>query len=415
MILLKNCNYIITQNANREIIRNKDILIENNKIKEIGSFDTADEIIDCSDKIVMPGLINCHTHAAMTLFRGYGDDMPLMEWLEKKIWPAESKLNKELIHWGTKLAIVEMIKTGTTCFNDMYCFMEDVSDTVKEVGMRAVLSYGFIDMFNEEKRIKEINATKKFVEYVKNMNCDLIKSALGPHSIYTVSNEGLKWCKKYSDENDLLIHIHLSETSKEVKDCIEKHNKTPVEYLNSLNFFSNKVIVAHGIWIDEKELSMLKDVSIVHNPVSNMKLGSGRMQYEKIKSLNICLGTDGTASNNNLNMFEEMKIAVILQKLEGDPTNLNAQEVLDMVTINGAKALKLNTGSIEAGKLADIIIIDCNRSDMVPLHNVISNIVYSFDGNVNTSIVNGKILMKNYKLINIDEQEIYNKVNLFKF
>ncbi|MCD6477146.1 MAG: amidohydrolase [Candidatus Aenigmarchaeota archaeon] len=413
MILLKNCKYIVTQNNKREILKNKDILIENNKIKDIGSFENADKIIDCSNKIVMPGLINCHTHAAMTLFRGYGDDMNLQEWLENKIWPIEKKLDGEKIYWGSKLAIVEMIKTGTTCFNDMYFYMDKVAQACVECNIRSVLSRGYID----NNYHKKINEMLEEINKVKELNSDLITLALGPHAIYTNSESSLKWFKEYSDKNDLLIHIHLSETKKEVEDCIKKHGKSPVKYLYDIGFLSHKVIAAHCVWLSEDDIKLLKqkNVSLVYNPASNMKLSSGIMPYHILKELNVCLGTDGAASNNNLNMFEEMKIAALLQKVNKTPILLAAQEALDMATINGAKALRINAGSIEPGKLADLIIIDLNRPDMIPLHNVVSNLVYSFDGDVDTVIINGKIVMYNKKLININEQETFDKINSFKF
>ena len=391
--------------------REINVYIEDNIIQEIGKKTEADYVIDGKNKAIIPGMVNTHTHAAMCLFRGYADDMKLEEWLQNKIWPLESKLRADDVYLGTKLACLEMIKTGTTTFNDMYFFMESAAKAVDETGLRAVLSYGFIDLFNDEKREKEIKKTKETVRAIENMHNDRIKPALGPHAVYTVSEEGLRWIKNYADEKDLLVHFHLAETKKENDDFIKKHNKRPVKYLNEIGFLDRKLIAAHCIWLNDDDINLLEkhNVKISYNPVSNMKLASGVMNYQKMKKLGVTLGTDGCASNNNLDMFEEMKIGSLLQKSYfNDETIMPAKEMFNIATLNGAKTLGFNAGKIEEGKLADILLIDLKRSELTPNHNLISNLVYSGNGSVvDTTICNGKILMENRKVKG--EEEILEK------
>ncbi|MCG2825384.1 MAG: amidohydrolase [Thermoplasmatales archaeon] len=388
-----------------------NVYIEGNIIQEIGKKTEADYVIDGKNKAVIPGMVNTHTHAAMCLFRGYADDMKLDEWLQNKIWPLESKLRGDDVYWGTKLACLEMIKTGTTTFNDMYFFMESAAKAVDEMGMRAVLSYGFIDLFNDEKREKEIKKTKETIKNIENMHNDRIKPALGPHAVYTVSEEALRWVKNYADEKGLLVHFHLSETKKENIDFMKKHNKRPEKYLDEIGFLDKKLIAAHCIWLNDDDINLLEkhNVKISYNPTSNMKLASGVMSYQKMKKLTISLGTDGCASNNNLDMFEEMKIGSLLQKSYfNDETIMPAKEIFSIATENGAKTLGFNAGGIEEGKLADVLLIDLKRPGMTPNHNLISNLVYSGNGSVvDTTICNGKILMENRKVKG--EEEILEK------
>lgn len=388
-----------------------NVYIEDNIIQEIGKKTEADYVIDGKNKAVIPGMVNTHTHAAMCLFRGYADDMKLDEWLQNKIWPLESKLRADDVYRGTKLACLEMIKTGTTTFNDMYFFMESAAKAVDETGLRAVLSYGFIDLFNDEKREKEIKKTKETIRNIENMHSDRIKPALGPHAVYTVSEEGLRWIKNYADEKGLLVHFHLAETKKENNDFIKKHNKRPVKYLDELGFLDEKLIAAHCVWLNDDDINLLEkhNVKISYNPASNMKLASGVMNYQKMKKLIISLGTDGCASNNNLDMFEEMKIGSLLQKSYfNDEIIMPAKEIFGIATENGAKAIGFNAGKIEEGKLADVLLIDLERADLTPNHNLISNLVYSGNGSVvDTTICNGKILMENRKVKG--EEEILEK------
>ncbi|MBZ9572327.1 amidohydrolase [Patescibacteria group bacterium] len=411
--------------------KKQDIYIEGKKIKKIGknlNFKAKDynpptassrsslcseraSIIDGKgEKAVIPGLINCHTHAAMTLFRGYGDDLPLKDWLEKKIWPLEKKLNEEDIYWGTKLACLEMIKTGTTFFNDMYWYSEVVIEATKEIGIRAVVGPLIID-FDERGSLKNF---ERIYRNFKSEKSDLIKLAVTPHSIYTVSKENLIWVKNFAKKNNLILHIHLSETEKEIKDCLKKYHLRPVEYLEKIGFLGKNCVLVHSVWLNDKEIEILKKrkCSVVYNPCSNLKLAVGQIfPYKKFKEnkVNVCLGTDGPASNNSLDMFLEMKTASLLQKhQEKNPTVLPAKEVIKIATQNGAKALKINTGKIKEGKLADLILIDLNQVSLKPGHNFISDIVYSASGNcVSDMICNGKAIMRERKIER--EKEIIKK------
>ena len=377
------------------------IRIEGERISEMGNLSgDAEHIIDAEGMLALPGLVNCHTHAAMTLLRGFADDMPLQPWLEEKIWPQEAKLTPELVHTGTKLACLEMIKTGTTTFHDMYFFMEQTAKAVDAMGLRAVLGYGFIDLFDQDKREQEIKATMDLVKTIRSMDNSRITPDLAPHALYTVSKEGLQWVREFSDEQDLVVHFHLSETEHEVQECMEKNGKPPIKYLDEIGFLSDKLVAAHCVWLSEPELELMAKhgATAVHNPVSNMKLSVGEiMPYPQMRRLgiNVALGTDGTASNNNLDMFEEMKFAAVLQKLYNPPTTLPVEEAITMATWNGAKALNLDSGIIQEGKLADIILISKSCPSMTPMHNATSNIVYAGNGcSVDTTICNGRILMK---------------------
>jgi len=387
--------------------KKRDIFIEGNTIKKIGNdfnFKTEERIDAKGEKAVLPGLINCHTHAAMTLFRGYADDLPLKEWLEKKIWPLEAKLTEEDVYWGTKLACIEMIKTGTTCFDDMYWYPETAIEAIKESGLRAIAGLILIDF--DQKGSKE--NVERLYNFFKPPS--IITLAIAPHSIYTVSKENLIWAKNFAKKNNLILHIHISETEKEVKDCLKKYKLRPTEYLDKIGFLNENCILAHSIWLDDREINIFKKrkCSVVYCPCSNMKLASGFFPYKKLKKgeVNICLGTDSVASNNNLDMFKEMKFGALLQKVnERDPTIASAPEIFEIATKNGAKALKINSGEIKIEKLADLILIDLNQICLTPRHNLISDLVYSCNGNcVSDVICNGKILMRGGKIK--DEEKI---------
>jgi 5-methylthioadenosine/S-adenosylhomocysteine deaminase len=371
----------------------------------------AEFIIDGDGALALAGLSNTHTHAAMSLLRGYADDMILQDWLAQKIWPLEAHLTADDVYWGTKLACLEMIRTGTTAFNDMYFQMESAAKAVDEAGIRALLCYGFIDLGDAEKREHECKATEALAAHVKKMNNPRIRVAAGPHAPYTVSPEGLKWCAEFSKEQQIPIHIHLSETEKEVNDCIAQHGKRPAALLDACGILTPKTIAAHGCWLDDAECALLgkRGVSVSHNPASNMKLATHRaMPCTQLTGAgaNVCLGTDGCASNNNLDMFEEMKIAALLQKFFwNDPTVLPAPAALEMATKNGAKALGFGTGTLATGAPADIILIATRTACNTPLHNAASNLVYACSGAaVETTICNGRVLMLDREIPG--EQEI---------
>lgn len=384
--------------------KRRDIFIEENKIKKIGenlNFKAKEKIDGKGEKAIIAGFVNCHCHSAMILFRGYADDLPLNIWLKEKIWPLESQLTQDDVYWGTKMACLEMIKSGTTTFNEMYWFEESQYEAIKEMGMRAKIGLVMLDFLpwgSKEKVVKIFHLLKSHLEKIP------ITFSIAPHSIYTVSRENLIWAKDFAKKNNLLLHIHLSETEKEVKDCLKKFKLRPVDYLEKIGFLNENCILAHSIWLNEKEIKILKKrkCSVVYNPCSNLKLASGIFPFKKLKrnKINIALGTDGASSNNNLDMIKEMKFASLLQKgIEKDPTIISAKEIFKIATKNGAKALKINGGEIKEKKLADLVLIDLNKIYFKPGHNFISDLIYSASGDcVSDVICNGKILMKNRKI-----------------
>ncbi len=388
-----------------------DILIEGKYIEAVSEHlpDRANKIIDGKKKAIIPGLVNMHTHAAMTLFRGFGDDMPLMPWLEEKIWPNEAKLTDEDVYWGAKLACLEMIKSGTTAFFDMYHKLPATAEAVEEMGIRGMLSSACFDNFSPEqaKKAKVITGElfRKMGEY-----SERISFALGPHAIYTVSGELLQWIDYYAKENGLPVHIHLAETEKEVQDAVRQFGLSPVRYLNRLGILSPRLMIAHGIYVDEEELQMLADngVKVIHNPASNMKLASGiQFQFAEMrgKGIAVGIGTDGCSSSNNLDMIEAMKLASLLGKgWRKDPVVLTADEMLFAATRQGADMMNLKAGRIEEGYLADLCLINLNQPAFTPNFNFVSNLVYAANGScVDTVICNGNILMENRRIPGEDE------------
>ena len=412
-MLLKNVRYLITQNNEREILENVDIRISNGKINQIEEKIEAgieENTEDFSDKILMPGLINCHTHVSMALFRGISDDKELDAWLQEDIFPAEQERDSEDVYNGAKLGIVEMLKTGTTCFNDQYGPENKVAEAVEETGIRAVLGQGVIDIERDtEEALKE---SREFIE--EWMDHDRINLAVNPHSVYTCSTKALEQLVEQSEEFELPIHVHVSETEKENQDMLDEKEVTPTEYLEELGVLDRKVIAAHCTHLTSNDLEILaeKDIGIAHNPCANLKLGSGIADTSEYieKGIDVGLGTDGVASNNNFNMFEEMKFASLLQK-NGDPTQMSAQKALDMATINAAKVLGMEDkiGSIEKGKKADLVAIDLKREDLSPLYGkkgLISNLVFSFNGEVDDVFVDGEQLLAGRQLkFNVDESK----------
>jgi len=412
-ILIKNST-IITQNEGREVLRG-DVLIEGSRIEKVAKRiqEKAEFILDGNGKLLLPGFVNAHTHVAMTLLRGYADDMELDEWLNKKIRPLEKKMRESDVRAGSLLGCAEMIRGGTTSFNDMYFFMPHVAKAVEESGMRALLAYGMVEGGDEEKGRMEVKIGEEFVRKFNGKAGGRIRCAFGPHAPYACSSSLLKKIDGLSKKYKVPIHSHISETRKEVFDMLKKERKRPVEYLEHINFLSKRLIAAHCGWITKREVKILAErkVSVAHCPVSNMKLAVGGVSPipEMLEEgVNVSLGTDGSASNNSLSMLETMKMCSLLQKHQRwDPTSINAQQALDFATRNGAKALGINAGSIEKGKLADIILIDAKAPNMAPLHNPISQLVYSANaGNVTDVIIDGKIVMRERKIQTIDEEKV---------
>jgi len=390
-----------------EIVK-RDIEIEGNKIVRIGK-NIEGESYNAEGKLILPGLVNTHTHLAMTLLRGYADDLPLNEWLENYIWPAESKLKGEDVYYGSLLGIVEMIKSGTTCFNDMYFFMDKTADAVVESGIRGVLSHGCIELSDPKKGEREIKESLRIMKICEKN--DRTEFMFGPHAPYTCSKEFLMKIKDLADKYKKYIHIHVSETENEVKGIEKQYKMRPMEYLE--DFLNENVLIAHAVHLTEKEIKILKEknVKVSHNPVSNLKLSSGIAPVPELlkNDILVSLGTDGTASNNSLNIFEDLKIMALIHKLK-DPKNLNANECLKIATENGGKALNLKIGKIEEGYFADLIFIDLRSASLNPEHNLISNIVYSMDTeSIKDVMVDGKFVMQNRKIITLDEEKIIEK------
>ncbi len=410
-ILIKNGHIIYGENF--DVVK-ADVLIEGNRILKIAKdiSEPADTVIDARGKVVSPAFINLHTHSPMGLFRGLADDLPLMDWLQNHIWPREAKLTREYTKVGAYLGALEMIKTGTGTFLDMYFHMDAVAEVVLEAGLRGYLSYGMIDLGDPEKTEKELKEAVRTMEFIETLNSDRVQFVFGPHAPYTCSIALLKEVRRLANEHGKLITIHVSETMAEIGQIIERYGKSPVVLLDEIGFLGNDVVAAHGVWLDSRDIQILArhGVTIAHNPGSNMKLASGVMPLERLLNagVNVGLGTDGAASNNNLDMLDEMKLAALLHKVHNlDPTVADAKTVFRMATLNGAKALRLKAGVIKEGYLADLAIIDFNQPHLRPINNVISHLVYSANGNdVETTIVDGKILMLDREVLTLDEELI---------
>ncbi|NOU70988.1 amidohydrolase family protein [Paenibacillus sp. LMG 31458] len=398
-----------------------DILIEGDKIKQLGTqmTDQVDEVIQGEGMIAMPGLINAHQHTPMSLLKGFSDDLKLMDWLEKKMLPAEARMTPEDIYWGAKLSMAEMIKSGTTAFADMYIHMNEIASAVQEVGMRASLTRGLV--FLQDDGGRRLTEALELVERWNGKAEGRISTMLGPHAPYTCPPEALREIVSIAEELNLPIHIHLAETKEEVTKIQEKYNQTPTEYLYNEGLFERlHVLLAHSVHLNRRDIRFLKGMrgGVAHNPVSNSKLGCGITPvFEMInQGITVGLGTDGAGSATTIDMFEEIKAATWLQKLDyGNPTVLPAGQVLRMATKGSAKLLNIDheVGTLEVGKRADIILIDMNKPHLQPIHNVESLLAYSVNGaDVNTTIVNGKVLMKNRKLITIDEDELLKQVTV---
>ncbi|MBS3782142.1 MAG: amidohydrolase [Candidatus Thermoplasmatota archaeon] len=385
----------------------KDVLIEDGEIKSISQSEEGEKTIDAEGKYLSPGFFNTHTHAAMTLFRGVADDRDFWDAWPNIVWPLEENLTEEDVYWGTKLACLEMIKTGTVAFNDMYFSMESALDAVEEMGMKAVLSYGLIDQGDPEKLEQEKEATKRFVRYAE--DSELVEAAVGPHSVYTVSEEGLQWSADFANKKNLLVHTHLAETKKERDDFKEEHEVSFTEYLDEFGLLNERTVVAHCVWLEAKDYELLSNQGafVSHNPSSNMKLGVGKpMNYEAMKDqgVKVTLATDGCVSNNNLDMLEEAKTAALQQKMSGDATLLNASEVYEMLTEKGAEAMGIDSGRIEEGAPADLILI---RKDVkaMPDHYPKSNLIYSMSGSSVTDVmIDGNMVMRDREVE--DEKKI---------
>jgi 5-methylthioadenosine/S-adenosylhomocysteine deaminase len=412
-ILIKNAQ--IVSMVDSQAVLQGDIFIKGSVIERIGEDlrEEADEIIDATGMAAMPGLINCHSHAAMALFRGYSDDLRLMDWLREKIWPAEEKLTPKDVYWGSLLAIAEMIRSGTTTFADMYITMDQVAKAVDEAGIRASLSRGLT--YSSNQGAANIDEAESFIEKYNNSSNGRITCMFGPHAPYTCPPAYLMDVIERAAKHQAPIHIHLAETSEEIYIMNERYGKSPTEYLFDLGLFKQHVILAHSVNLSREDVFLLQGIKggIAHNPISNMKLGCGVAPILLMRELGISvgMGTDGAGSATTLDMFEEMKAAAWMHKNQTqNPTAINAKEILQMATCEGAKVLGLadQVGSLAEGKKADVILIDIEQPHFYPkTDNLMAKLAYAASGfDVQTSIINGKVVMKDREILSFDVKEV---------
>jgi len=419
----------VTMDGARRVIEDGAMAVKGGRIEAVGPRDevlakyNARETIDASGKVIIPGLINGHTHVPMTLFRGLADDLDLNEWLTKYIFPAEAKnVTEEFVRAGTQLGLAEMIRGGTTTYCDMYYFEDAIADETARAGMRGVLGETVIDfpVADNKTNAEAMAYTERYVKKWKGH--PLIIPAIAPHAPYTVSEEHLKAVRAFSDRTGAPIVIHISETRKEVNDITASKGAPPISYLARIGFLNDRVIAAHVVFPNEEELVLLKKlgVGIVHNPQSNMKLASGVAPIPRMLAddLNVGIGTDGAASNNDLNIWEEMDTAAKLHKVfSGDPKVVNAQEAFEMATIRGARALHMerSIGSLENGKRADLAIVDLDSLNQTPAYNIYSDLVYATKaGDVLTVIVEGRVIMRDRRLLTLNEDDIKARARVFR-
>ena len=412
---------VITVDGNRRVLNPGAVAINGPNIvavdtpATIAARYTGAEVIDAGGKAVLPGLINTHTHAAMVMYRGLGNDLALMDWLQKYIFPAEAKtVSAEFVRTGTRLALLEMIQSGTTLYTDMYYFEEEVARVTKAAGVRGVLGQTVIEFPVPDAKTPADALKRAEVFAVEFKGDELITPSVAPHAVYTLDAATLKAASALAKRHNIPIQIHLAETSAETGLAMERHKQRPVAILESLDFWAPVTIAAHSVWIEPDEVALLKqrNVGVSNNPESNMKLASGTapvLSYRKA-GVNVGLGTDGAASNNDLDMFEAMRQAAFQQKLiTMDPTAISAPEALEMATIGGARVVgqQARLGSLEPGKRADIIIVGLSRARQTPLFDPVAQVVYASRGDdVETTIVNGKVLMRDRKVLTLDEAQV---------
>lgn len=410
-MLLKNANYIDIKNEKVET--QIDIRIENGKIIEIGQNLEDREYIDCSSKLIIPTFTNAHTHLGMSMMRNYSDDLELQDWLEKKIWPFEAKLTDEDVYWASKLSVIESLKNGVGNVVDMYDHTDMVAEACKEIGIKAILARGVLDVFGHgEEKIDE------FIKNYNTYNSEKVKIVLGPHAIYTCSTDFLKECLKVSKEYGNMLHIHVSETRKEVEDCLKEHGVRVVEYLNSIGYLDTKIIAAHCVHLNDVEIDIIKDKEFypIYNPVSNLKLASGFTPIKNMleKNLTIGIGTDSSSSNNNLSILKELQVGAIVNKnINESSSAIKTIDMLKMATTNGSVVTGFNNGSIEVGKDADFNFFNLNSINFTPKTNdLIGAVVYSATTeDICDVMIDGEFVVKNREVLTADEEEIKYKVN----
>jgi 5-methylthioadenosine/S-adenosylhomocysteine deaminase len=417
-----SARWVVTMDAQRRVIENGAVAVAGDHIVDVGTRAEIDrrysarQRLERPDAILAPGLINTHTHAAMSLFRGIADDMNLQDWLTKYIFPAEAKnVDREFVRWGTRLALLEMALSGTTTYADMYYFEDTVAEVTKQAGLRGVLGETVIGFPAPDYKTPQASLAAIEQFFKQYANDPLIVPAVAPHAIYTVPNDVLQAARALANRYQKPLEIHLAETKTENDESLAKRKMTPTAALDSLGVLNGWTLAAHGVWLSDADMAILKrrDTGLAHNPSSNMKLASGVARVVKILSLGIPmgLGTDGVAgSNNDHNMMEEMDLAAKLQKVTtGDPRALPAEQAVEMATIIGARALHMEKliGSIEKNKRADMITISLAGAHAVPLYNVYSQMVYALKGSDITDVmVNGRPIVRDRRMLTLDARPI---------
>jgi len=407
-------------NGDKDEIKKTSIYIEGQRIAAIGEKPSGfqeDKVIDGKDRLVIPGLINCHTHSYMAFMRNVADDLSFMDWLFGTIDPIEQKMTDEDTYWGACLAIIEMMKSGTTCFNDMQMNIHQTTRAVRESGMRAVICRGLVGSGNDE--AGQTRLAQAYEERDAAKDCDRLTFMLGPHAPFTCDDAFMRIVSDEAKKNKMGIHVHLSESLSEIEQIQEKYGCTPIEMADRNGLFDVPAVAAHCVQVTDSDIAILKEkgVSVVTNPASNMKLGNGFAPVAKMldAGVNVCLGTDGAASNNSLNMFHELSLLTLIHKgVNKTPQCVSAREGFRIATINGAKALGLEkeTGTIEVGKKADLAVLNLNVPSLTPRNNLIAGLSYSANGSeVETVIIDGKITMEDRKILTMDEQLVYKKIN----
>ena len=427
--LLVKGGTVVTMDGKGRVLESGAVAVRDERIvaigpaAEISAKYQATRVLDATGRVVMPGLINTHTHAPMVLFRGLADDLPLMEWLRQYIFPAEAKnVDEDFVRWGTRLACLEMIQGGTTTFVDMYYFESAIADETTKAGLRGVLGQAVIDFPAPDNKTwtDAMAACEKYVRRWKGHS--LVTPAIAPHAPYTVSPEHLKEAHAFSVRHEVPLVIHVAETEAEVKTIRDKFKATPVAYLDGLGVLDERVVAAHGIWLEDDDIKTLarRSVGVAHCPHSNMKLASGVAPVPQLLRAGVAvgLGTDGAASNNDLNLWEEMDTAAKLHKLiSKNPQVIPAREAMEMATIRGAQAIHRDRdlGSLEEGKLADLIVVRMDSVHQVPLYNVYSQLVYATkSSDVDTVIINGRAIMENRRVLTIDEPAVVAKAREYR-
>lgn len=423
-----HAKWILSGISNKPILENHSLCIENGMIKDIiptylvQEQYTAARVDSYPDSVVMPGIINAHTHIGMNFFRGLGSDLSLMDWLHNHMFPAEKKwLSHDFVRDASLFAMAEMIRSGTTCFNDMFYFLDATAEATIQSGMRSCIGITVIEFPTNWAATTDEYFAKGLDFYDRYKDSPYITTTFAPHAPYTVSDKSFMRIQELAENMQLKINLHLHETQDEINQSVEQYGKRPIRRLYDLGFLSNRVISIHSVNLNEEDLDLLTETgpSIVHCPESNMKLASGACPVEKLRSigLNVALGTDSVASNNDLDMLSEMRTAALLAKLATlNPESLKANEVIELATLNGAKAIGLENviGSLEKGKAADFIAIDMQGIEMLPIYEAASQIVYSSNRNQVTDVwVHGKQLMRNRQLLTLDEQELKEKAKFW--